>query len=205
MNDFLADLSQIKGQRVPPRQRVLRACEECSQQFFVRRADYNRGRGRFCSASCATKTQNREMHPYVPVAERPLVKDANGCWNWPAARNSSGYGVTSVDGRMAAAHRQSYIEAKGEIPPGLFVCHRCDNPPCVNPEHLFLGTVLDNSRDMVSKGRASRWRAFLTHCKHGHPFDAANTIVAPRTGYRKCRECVRATGRKSWRAKHAQQ
>lgn len=77
------------------------------------------------------------------------------CWVWTAATNRNGYGVFS--GRTRLAHRMAWKEVNGAIPRGLFVCHHCDNPPCVRPEHLFLGTCADNVRDMLLKGRAKRY------------------------------------------------
>lgn len=63
------------------------------------------------------------------------------------------YGVFLVNGRSINAHRFAYQIAHGPVPDDMFVCHRCDNPPCVNPAHLFLGTHVDNMQDMISKGR----------------------------------------------------
>lgn len=104
----------------------------------------------------------------------------NGCWMWQGAKDRKGYGVFSVGGRqydadgkrqnsMKAAHRVSYELFNGGIPDGLFVLHKCDTPGCVNPEHLFLGTNLDNVRDMDAKGRR------VNAPKHGS--DHANSVL----------------------------
>jgi len=79
------------------------------------------------------------------------------CWEWAGARKPSGYGNFGIHhGSTISAHRFSWELHFGPIPDGLFVCHHCDNAGCVRPDHLFLGTPLANSRDMVRKGRASR-------------------------------------------------
>lgn len=79
-----------------------------------------------------------------------------GCWLWTAAKNNKGYGaIVSNDGKWLMAHRVSWELYRGEIPIGIHVLHRCDNPSCVNPSHLFLGTSHDNHMDMSSKGRGT--------------------------------------------------
>lgn len=86
--------------------------------------------------------------------ERSFAVDAEtGCWVWTKALHAKGYGVIAVGRSSDRAHRVAWKLNKGPIPAGLMVLHRCDNPPCVNPAHLFLGTNSDNMRDAVGKGR----------------------------------------------------
>ena len=80
------------------------------------------------------------------------ILDENACWEWTGANNGR-YGQFWVNERLEQSHRVSWILHCGEIPEGLFVLHECDNPSCVNPDHLFLGTQKDNMRDAVKKGR----------------------------------------------------
>ena len=98
----------------------------------------------------------------TPVVDRVFEKIVripfSGCWVFMGATNDFGYGIVGTGGRGAPndrAHRITYRHFCGEIPNGMFVCHRCDVPSCCNPDHLFLGTNQDNVRDMISKGRNS--------------------------------------------------
>lgn len=84
---------------------------------------------------------------------KSIPEPNSGCLLWTAHVDYRGYGRLMVDGKGRFAHRLSYECAKGPIPPGLFVCHHCDVPSCINPNHLFVGTQFDNMADMVAKGR----------------------------------------------------
>lgn len=79
--------------------------------------------------------------------------DVEGCWNWRGRLSDKGYGKLRVDGKLKRAHRWAYELHHGPFDSALSVCHRCDNPSCVNPSHLFLGTHQDNMSDRRSKGR----------------------------------------------------
>ena len=89
--------------------------------------------------------------------EKVNKKDSISCWEWNAGKYRGGYGhfrrLIDDKWKMYKAHRFSYELHKGEIPKGFLVCHSCDNPSCVNPDHLFLGSPKDNMEDMIKKGR----------------------------------------------------
>lgn len=86
--------------------------------------------------------------------ERLIFYSPNGCWIWLGQRRKEdNYGLIKIDGRLTRVHRVSYEVFKGPIPEGLFVCHHCDVPLCINPNHLFLGTLQENNLDMYKKGR----------------------------------------------------
>lgn len=86
------------------------------------------------------------------------VKDKDSCWIWKGSKNRGGYGTFWFRGRLHIASRVSWMIAYGDIPDGMLVCHRCDIPLCVNPDHLWLGTDMDNTIDKLSKRRQTNRR-----------------------------------------------
>ena len=108
------------------------------------------------------------------------------CWPFTGGKKANGYGVFCLhrDGPTWNAHRYAYTLAKGPIPEGQIVCHRCDNRPCCNPAHLFLGDYLTNSQDMAQKGRHPRIkRAFVRGVRPGKPTLTEEQVGAVRVFY----------------------
>ena len=108
------------------------------------------------SCGCLRRENAIALNKIIDVRENILnsitIDEDTGCWNWNRGKSTRGYGMLSFGGEDKA-HRVAYKEYIGDIPPGQVICHRCDNPSCVNPEHLFAGTQGDNIKDMDSKGR----------------------------------------------------
>lgn len=94
----------------------------------------------------------------TPTTERfwPKVQKTATCWYWVAHRAPNGYGRILHDDKVQDAHRVAYQLLVGPIPEGMWVLHKCDVKPCVNPDHLYLGTVVENTRDAVERGRVPR-------------------------------------------------
>lgn len=115
----------------------------------------------------------------------PVVLDT-ACWVWTGyVCASTGYGkIANHPGAPIGAHVAAWTLTNGPVPDGLFVCHRCDNRPCVRPDHLFIGTQRDNMRDMVRKGRDNPWTLRKDVCANGHPYDDID-----HEGYRACSIC----------------
>jgi hypothetical protein len=110
-----------------------------------------------------SKRQERYRNtPYKPRVslkdrfDRHVEKRADGCWEWTGAKTRGGYGSLGYERKTYRANRAAYLAYVGEIPPGMMVLHKCDNPSCVNPDHLWLGTHRENMADAVRKDRVFR-------------------------------------------------
>ena len=122
------------------------------------------------------------------------MNTATGCWIWSGFGLKAGYGRAWMNGRSILAHRVAYGLWVGPIPKGLFVLHRCDNPPCINPDHLWLGTLGDNNRDRDQKGRTAKGD------RSGARLHPASRARGDRNGLRLHPECV-ARGERAGQAK----
>lgn len=122
------------------------------------------------------------------------------CKPYPGKLRKDGYAHTTRNKKTVLAHRQAYIDTYGPIPDGMHVLHKCDNPSCVNPEHLFVGTHTDNMQDKLAKGRDQN--ASRTHCYQGHEYTEENTYRNGNVRY--CKTCRREYDRRRRRGFNAQ-
>ena len=132
-------------------------CQQCGKSFHV---NPRRARNRkYCAWQCY---QAAKVIPPEIRFWKKVIKTAD-CWLWNGAHGKRGHGLfrSNMQEWMVAAHRYSWELHFGPIPDGLLVCHHCDNPPCVRPDHLFLGTIADNVHDAERKGRLKGTKARL--------------------------------------------
>lgn len=140
------------------------------------------------------------------------VAKTSSCWVWTGSKNNKGYGVFKHK-NGTYAHRYSYLIFNKALPKKICVCHKCDNPSCVNPKHLFLGTQKENLFDCLKKGRLKVFGKPVspTHCPQGHSKNDQNTSFHKRTDGtygKECKACLKIRGKlfrstKEYRKKHA--
>lgn len=153
---------------------------------------------RRATAARLAKPQKKQVY----FLSRMNIDEQTGCWNWTGYTNEHGYGMMPYAGHSEFVHRVSaHVFLRFDLRSQLFVLHRCDNPKCFNPKHLFAGNQTDNMRDASSKGRILNQKK--THCPQGHPYSAENTRIKPCEGRRRCRACTNVYRRAFRRKEHA--
>lgn len=139
---------------------VFTTCERCGIEFKV--STYVLGQKKYCGKKCQVGTLEQKFWSHVNK-----IEDDTSCWEWTASFDDHGYGVMGIEGKTPKAHRVSYELHNGVFDYSLFVCHKCDNPHCVRPDHLFLGTASDNMKDCAAKGRNSGLPRIFRGEEHG--------------------------------------
>ncbi len=165
----MEDLSNIKFNRL----KVISFNEKRNRRFFwnclcecgniVSKRSDSLKNGHTKSCGCI---RNPNELQFNEILEQRLLKNSvkqNGCWEWKGHKIWSGYGLMSYKEGSKAVHRVAYTVWKGDIPKGKYVLHKCDNRACINPDHLFLGTHLDNMNDMKEKNRQDKRPGELHH------------------------------------------
>ena len=137
---------------------------------------------------------------HMPFFGNTQIDETTGCWNFQSSVNNDGYPRVSFMGRRMCAHRAAaicWLRFTDWRNSKRIVCHRCDNPRCINPKHLFVGTSLDNAKDCSAKGRQASQKK--THCPQGHLYSPENTRLSGNRRY--CLECKRKQTRE-WQRAH---
>lgn len=129
------------------------SCARCGKEYNDYPSRILRHKNNYCTPECSSL--HRAEQNIERFWSKAKLDPETGCLEWRHFTDPKGYGFTRYYGKNIGAHRLAWILTNGEIgDSNLFVCHHCDNPGCINPDHLFLGTIQDNTQDMINKGRA---------------------------------------------------
>ena len=153
-------------------------CKDPVARAAYQKARYQSRRAEFVEAARAYRLAHHVERPTLRERFWAGVQKSDGCWTWTRSRFPQGYGQIKTPKGGRGAHRVSWMLHFGDIPDGLYVCHHCDNPRCVRPDHLFLGTARDNSLDMHAKGRA-KFSTGDDHYLRKHPEKALRGETNP--------------------------
>lgn len=124
-------------------------CKICKKEFKANLSDIKRNNRRYCSRKCYSKRTDPIENFFKNISKEIHPK---GCWQWKGRKDRDGYGLMWIRD-VIKTHRFSYEYHKGPIPKEMIICHKCDNPSCVNPSHLYAGTLQDNAKDRIDKTR----------------------------------------------------
>ena len=178
----------------------MKTCVDCGKTLVNSRAK----RCKPCAANEPGKIAKGRLTAMAP--EKDLARfealvspePMSGCWLWTGSLYPSGYGRRRIGTVTRVASREAWRLYRGPIPSGLCVCHRCDNPPCVNPDHLFLGTIKDNAYDMIAKGRHSHGASHVASMRpprgmqHNRAKVTDDQVIAIRRAYKEGGETHRS-------------
>lgn len=150
-----------------------------------------------------TPPEDRGPAPRFARTFDDFVDRSGDCWVWTGPANPKGYGYWSARGERGLAHRLALARVTPPSDPSLFACHHCDNPPCVNPSHLYWGTPADNAADAVERNRTANANKLKTHCKRGHELSGSNLQILGAARARQCRTCGNERSRQAMAERRA--